>query len=224
MPLPKDNMLFGYAEKLTDEQREYVDAIWDYQFVACNAPAGSGKTMLAVMMAKVLQRDLIYVFSPVEEGRLGFLPGGLEEKTQPYLVPLYDALLEMGEDPKRVIESENNLENMKDGNTWVKPLSHVFVRGINIKSDDISQKLVIIDESQNFTTEELKKVLSRIHDNVKVVMIGHDKQCDLPNSRESGFVPYIEHFKDEEYFKLCNLSVNFRGRLSAHADKLGWVK
>src|SRR5690625_856321 len=124
MPLPKDNMLFGYANKLTEEQKDYVNSIYDYQFVACNAPAGSGKTMLAVMMAKVLKRDLIYVFSPVEEGRLGFLPGGLEEKTEPYLVPLYDALLEMGENPDKVIERVDNIENIKNGNTWVKAMSH----------------------------------------------------------------------------------------------------
>lgn len=222
MPLPKDNLLFGYADKLTDEQREYVDAIADYQFVACNAPAGSGKTMLAIMMAKVLQRDLIYVFSPVEEGRLGFLPGTLEDKTAPYLVPLYDALLEMGENPEKVIERSDNIDNIKNGNTWVKAMSHVFVRGINIKSDDASKKIVVIDESQNFTRGELKKVLSRVHDNVKVVMIGHDKQCDLPDIRKSGFIPYIEHFKDQDYFKLCQLTKNFRGNLSAHADTLSW--
>ncbi len=222
MPLPSDNMLYGYADKLTNEQKEYVDAIWDKQFVACNAPAGSGKTMLAVMMAHAMNRELIYVFSPVEEGRLGFLPGNLEEKTQPYLTPLYDALIEMNQNPEKVVESEENLDNMKAGNTWVKALSHVFVRGINIKSDKNSQKVVIIDESQNFTRGELKKVLSRIHDNVKVIMIGHDKQCDLEDSRKSGFIPYIEHYKNEDYFQLCELSVNFRGRLSAHADRLSW--
>lgn len=222
MPLHKNNLLFGYADKLTDEQREYVDAIADYQFVACNAPAGSGKTMLAVMMAKILKRDLIYVFSPVEEGRLGYLPGNLEEKTEPYLVPLYDALLEMGEDPSKVIERIDNIDNIKNGNTWVKAMPHVFVRGINIKSDEISQKMVIIDEAQNFTRGELKKVLSRIHDNVKVVMIGHDEQCDLSDVRKSGFMPYINHFKNEDYFKSCSLSVNFRGKLSSHADKLAW--
>lgn len=222
MPLPKDNLLFGYADKLTNEQKEYVDAIYDKQFVACCAPAGSGKTTLAVMMAKVLERDLIYVFSPVEEGRLGYLPGGLEEKTEPYLTPLYDALLEMGEDPSRVIESEDNIDNMKNGNTWVRALSHVFVRGINIKNDDYSKKMVVIDEGQNFTRGELKKVLSRIHNDVKVVMIGHDKQCDLEDRSKSGFVPYIEHFEGQDYFKSCELTKNFRGQLSQHADKMTW--
>lgn len=222
MPMPKDSMLFGYANKLTVEQQEYVDAIYDKQFVACNAIAGSGKTTLAVMMAKLLQRELYYIFSPVEEGRLGFLPGDLFEKTEPYLAPLKDALLEMNEDPSRVIERVDNIENMKNGNTWIKAMPHVFARGINIKSDEASQKMVIIDEAQNFTRGELKKVLSRIHDNVKVVMIGHDEQCDLEDPRKSGFVPYLNHFKDEEYFQLCHLTKNFRGNLSAHADTLTW--
>lgn len=222
MGLPKNNMLFGYAHKLTDEQKEYINAISNYQFVAVNAPAGSGKTMLAVMMAKIMGYDLIYVFSPVEEGRLGYLPGTLEDKIEPYLVPLYDALIEMGENPNQVIERPDNLENMKNGNTWVKAMSHVFVRGVNIKSTEESKKFLLIDEAQNFTRGELKKVLSRVHDNVKVVMIGHDKQCDLPDIRKSGFIPYIKHFESEDYFKYITLTHNFRGRLSSHADKLSW--
>lgn len=222
MPLPKDNLLFGYAHKLTDEQQNYVDAIYDKQFVACNAPAGTGKTTLAVMMAKILKRDLIYIFSPVEEGRLGFLPGRLDEKEAPYLTPLYDALLEMGENPAKVIDTPENIDNIKNGNAWVKAMSHVFARGINIKSEKHSEKLVVIDETQNFTRNEIKKILTRIHDNVKVVMIGHDKQCDLDDPRKSGFVPYINHFENEEYFKLCNLTVNFRGKLAAKADSLNW--
>lgn len=222
MPIPEDTMFFGLRDKLTDEQLEYVNAIYDYQFVACNAPAGTGKTTLAVMAAKLLERDLIYIFSPVEEGRLGFLPGKLAEKEAPYFTPLHDALIEMGENPYKVIENEDNIENIKAGNTWVKAMSHVFARGINIKNDEFSKKLVIIDESQNFQRNELKKVLTRIHDDVKVVMIGHDKQCDLNNPRKSGFVPYINHFEGQPYFKSLTLTHNFRGKLANHADQLTW--
>lgn len=222
MPLPKDHLLFGYADKLTDEQKDYVDAICDYQFVACNAPAGSGKTTLAVMMARVLERDLLYIFSPVEEGRLGFLPGNLEDKTEPYLTPLYDALLEMNENPLKVVEKTDNIDNVKNGNTWVRAMSHVHARGINIKSTPNKPLFVILDESQNFTRGEIKKTLSRIHDNVKVVMIGHGAQCDLKDPRKSGFIPYVNHFEGQEYFKRVSLSVNFRGQLSSHADSMTW--
>ena len=218
MPLPKDNLLFGFAPKLTDEQKEYVDSIFDNQLTIVNAKAGTGKTTLAVACAKVLQRDLIYIFSPVEEKSLGHTPGTIEEKESKYIVPLRDALLEIGEDPDRAIQSETNIENIKNGNAWVKPMSHVFARGINIKGN----KMVIIDEAQNFTRGELKKVLTRIHDDVKVVMIGHDGQCDLKNPEKSGFIPYLEHFRNEPYAKVCTLTKNFRGRLANHADELTW--
>jgi len=218
MPLPKNNLFFGFADKLTDEQKDYVNSMIDYQFTIVNAPSGSGKTTLAVACAKLLQMDLIYIFAPVEEKKLGYTPGSVEDKERKYIVPLMDALIEIGEYPERVIVSENNIENVKNGKAWVKPMSHVFARGINIKGN----KFVIIDEAQNFTRSDLKKILSRIHDDCKVVMIGHDGQCDLDNPSKSGFIPYLEHFKSEPYVKICKLSHNFRGRLATHADNLKW--
>lgn len=211
-------MLFGFADKLTIEQKEYVDSIFDKQLTIVNARSGTGKTTLAVACAKVLQRELIYIFSPVEEKKLGYTPGTVEDKESKYIVPLKDALLEIGEIPDRVIYAEDNVENIKNGNAWVKPMSHVFARGTNIKGN----KLVIIDETQNFTRGELKKILSRIHDSVKVVMIGHDGQCDLDSPSKSGFLPYLEHYKNEPYARVCELTINFRGRLATHADQLNW--
>lgn len=218
MPLPKDNLFFGYANKLTDEQKEYVDSIIDNQLTIVNAKAGTGKTTLAVMAARFLERELVYIFSPVEEKTLGYTPGSVEEKEAKYIVPLKDALLEINENPEKVLIYEDNIENVKNGNAWVQAMSHTFARGTNIKGN----KLVIIDESQNFTRGELKKVLTRIHDDVKVVMIGHDGQIDLKDSNKSGFIPYLEHFRNESYAKVCNLTVNFRGLLAQHADDLKW--
>lgn len=218
MPLPKGNLFFGYASKLTNEQKEYVDSIIDNQLTIVNAKAGTGKTTLAVMAASFLQRELVYIFSPVEEKTLGYTPGTVEEKEAKYIVPLKDALLEINEDPERVLVYEDNIDNVKNGNAWVQAMSHTFARGTNIKGD----KLVIIDETQNFTRGELKKVLTRIHSNVKVVMIGHDGQCDLKDSSKSGFIPYLNHFEGQEYAKVCNLTVNFRGALAQHADELKW--
>src|SRR5699024_9694094 len=77
-------------------------------------------------------------------------------------------------------------------------------------------------ETQNLTRGELKKVLTRISDDCTVIMIGHHGQIDLPKERSSGFVPYIEHFKDEDYCEVVTLTRNFRGRLAQHADKLKW--
>lgn len=218
MPLPKDNLFFGLAKKLTDEQREYADSIFDNQITFVNAMSGSGKTTIAVGCAKILKRDLIYIFSPTEERKLGYSTGSIEDKERKYITPLIDALLEINEMPDRAIISEDNIENVKNGNAWVKPMSHIFARGSNIKGN----KLVILDEAQNFTRGDLKKILTRIHDDVKVVVIGHSLQCDLDNPKKSGFEAYIEHFRNEEYAKICHLTKNFRGRLSTHADLLEW--
>ncbi|KAA9007373.1 PhoH family protein [Paenibacillus spiritus] len=218
MPLPKDNLLFGYASKLTDEQRKFVDSIFDNQVTIVNACAGSGKTTLAVACSKVMNRDLVYIFSPVEENVLGYTPGDVFEKEEKYTIPLKDALLEINEDPSRAIVSTDNFQNVKNGTAWVTPMSHTFARGTNIKGN----KFVIIDEAQNFTRSELKKVLTRIHDSVRVVIIGHDKQCDLENPLKSGFVPYINFLQDEDYVQVCELTHNFRGKLATKADQMSW--
>jgi len=215
MPMPKDTMLYGFASKLTNEQKEYVDSIFDNQLTIVNARSGTGKTTLAVGCAKIIGKPLLYIFSPVEEDALGYTPGSVEEKEAKYITPLKDALLEINEDPSRVIESEENIDNMKNGNTWVKAMSHVFARGINIKD-----KTVIIDEAQNFTKSELRKMLTRIHDSCRVIIIGHTGQIDLDDPRESGFAPYIEHFKKKDYCHVCELSWNWRGRLANDADDL----
>ncbi|WP_079709847.1 PhoH family protein [Paraliobacillus ryukyuensis] len=215
MPLPKDNMLFGYAEKLTGEQREYVNAIFDKQLTITNSKSGTGKTTLAVSCAKVIGKPLLYVFSPCEEDKLGYTPGDIEEKEEKYIQPLKDALIEIGEMPDKVIMSKENIDNVRQSNCWVEAKSHVFARGTNIKD-----RTVIIDEAQNFLKSDLKKLLTRIHDSCTVIMIGHTGQIDLPNPNLSGFSSYIEHYRKKDYCKLVNLSWNWRGRLANDADEL----
>lgn len=216
MPLPKDNLLFGFAPKLTNEQRHYVDSIFDNRLTIVNARSGSGKTTLAVACAKIIGNPLIYTFSPVEEGSLGFTPGTVEEKEAKYIQPLLDALSEIREDSRLALYREANPDFM-NASAWVTAKSHTFVRGTNIKDST-----VIIDEAQNLTRGELKKLLTRIHDSCTVIVIGHDKQIDLKKPESSGFVPYLEHFRDEPYANVCELNVNFRGELAQHADNLTW--
>lgn len=215
MGLPKDNMLFGFAPKLTDEQRVYVDSIFDNQLTMVNARSGTGKTTLAVACAKIIGKPLVYIFAPVEEGVMGFRPGTQAEKEREYLQPLKDALLEIGENPTQVMHDDDNIDAMKAGRVWVYPKSHIFARGTNIKDS-----VVIIAEAQNFTKGELRKVLTRIHDDCSVVIEGHAGQCDLANPETSGFVPYIAHFADKPYAQTCALNWNFRGRLANDADEL----
>lgn len=216
MPLPDGNMLFGFADKLTDEQRDYVDSIFDNQLTIVNAKAGTGKTTLAVACARLLDKPLIYTFSPVEERSMGFTPGSTEEKEAKYISPLIDALTEIREDPRFAIKSEKNPDIINEG-AWITAKSHVFMRGTNIKDSTL-----IIDEAQNMTRGDLKKVLTRVHSTTKVIMIGHVGQIDLPDPKKSGFAPYLEHFRNEPYAKVIELTVNFRGELAQKADELVW--
>jgi PhoH-like ATPase len=217
LPLPEHNLLFGFAPKLTDEQRLYVDSIFDNQLTIVNAKSGTGKTTLAVACAKLIGKPLVYVFAPVEEKKMGFRPGTQQEKEAEYLTPLKDALMEIGEVPDKVIYNPDNLDAMKAGHVWSYPMSHTFARGINLKD-----KTVILAESQNYTRGDLKKILTRIHDSCTVIIEGHTGQCDLPDESKSGFAPYIEHFREQPYVKVIELTKNFRGRLAQHADNLHW--
>lgn len=210
MPIPKDSLLFGFEEKLTDEQREYITSIFDNRLTITDSISGSGKTTLAVAVAKMMQQPLYYIFAPVQEGSLGFLPGDLEDKTAPYLQPLRDALEAINENPKQVIYKED----IPVTNCWVYPMPHTYLRGGNIM--DVT---VIIDEAQNFTRAELRKVLTRIHDSCTVILIGHNGQVDLPDPTASGFSYYIEVYKDKPYAHFVRLTKDFRGELARDADQ-----
>lgn len=217
MPLPRDNMFYGFADKLTHEQREYVDSIFDNQLTIVNAKSGTGKTTLAVACAALLGKPLIYTFAPVEEGKMGFRPGTQAEKESQYHQPLIDALLEIGENPQRAIHQPDDFDWQKSADAWITAKSHIFMRGTNIKDSTL-----IIEESQNMTRGDLKKVLTRVHETTTVIMIGHDQQCDLADASKSGFVPYLEHFRGKPYAKVVDLTINFRGQLAQDADALNW--
>lgn len=214
MPLPKDNMLFGFADKLTDEQQVYVDSIFDKQLTFVNARSGTGKTTLAVACAKIIGKPLLYVFSPVEEDKLGFTPGDVEQKESKYIQPLLDALKEIREDSRFALYREDNPDFIKK-QSWITAKSHVFARGTNIKNST-----VIIDEAQNFTVSDLRKLLTRIHDDCTVIVIGHTGQIDLKRKEQSGFAKYIEHLGGKPYANVCELNWNFRGRLANDADSI----
>jgi phosphate starvation-inducible protein PhoH len=208
-----DHMFFGL--QLDKQQKEFRDAIWskDYDIIFCDAKAGSGKSLLAVATAKLLvdygrYNKAYYIISPVMNGVNGYLPGGVVEKEQPYYAPLYDALVKVGDFADKTL-------SLKEG-FWITPCSHVYTRGINFENT-----VIIIDEAQNYYADELKKVLTRINSNCKVIVIGHHKQIDLYRNKEnSGFIRYLEHFKDTAKCKVCELTINYRGWLSQWADEL----
>lgn len=211
-----------YGLNLDEEQKVFVNAILnpDNLIVFANAKAGTGKTLMSVAVANILVQygaydGIVYIVSPVQEEKLGFLPGTPDEKVSIYTAPLYDALTKLGINPYTSVVQES-IENQKNGTGYIDCISHVYLRGCNLEN-----KVVIIEESQNMYVDELKKVLTRISDTSKTIVIGHSGQCDLYHHPEnSGFVKYIEHFKDEPYAQICNLTINHRGIVSTKADEL----
>ena len=214
-----EHPFFGIT--LDEEQRAFRDAIWskDKLIVFADAKAGSGKTTIAVMTAELLYRyhrydGIVYVTAPVQENKIGFLPGTAQEKLSVYNEPFLQAALKANIDINRSIGSD--IMNVKEDTAYIYCLSHTYFRGQNFEN-----KVVIIDEAQNYYGDELKKTLTRMHDSCKVIVIGHTGQCDLyHNPERSGFGPYIEHFYGEPYAEVCKLSTNYRGLISNHADSL----
>ncbi|MCI8734322.1 MAG: PhoH family protein [Clostridia bacterium] len=159
-------------------QKTYVDRIKKDSVTFGVGPAGTGKTYLAVCLAvqayKQKQAEKIILTRPaVEAGeKLGFLPGDLQTKVDPYLRPLYDALEEM-------LGTENYVKLMEKGTIEVAPLA--YMRGRTL-----SNAFIILDEAQNTTREQMKMFLTRLGDNSKMVVTGDITQIDLPDGKKSG--------------------------------------
>ena len=219
---PNDDLDIFYNLKLDDEQKAFVRAIMNPDNIAvfCNAVAGTGKTTLAMGCANLLYKDkrnnydaILYVVSPYGEKRQGFIPGTMTEKSAVYFEPAYQAMIDCNMNPFNDIMEGSLVDKPDKDDGFVKMLTHTFMRGTNLK-----KCVVIIDEAQNYTASELKKVFTRCHDEDKIIVIGHDGQIDI--SERSGFTKYIQHYDGEEYTENCKLSTNHRGRFSTHADKL----
>ncbi|HBU69446.1 MAG TPA: PhoH family protein [Elusimicrobia bacterium] len=182
----------------SEQQKKYVDFIPHYDLVIATGPAGTGKTFLAVACAlKALSEgrvSRIVLTRPVVEAgeKLGFLPGDLYEKINPYLKPLYDAFFAMlGTEKFRFMREEETIE--------IVPLA--YMRGRTI--DDA---FVILDEAQNSTEEQMKMFLTRIGQDSQIVITGDTSQIDLDDKRKSGLVAAEKILADVEGIKIVRFS------------------
>ncbi|WP_458863731.1 PhoH family protein [Acidaminobacterium chupaoyuni] len=179
-------------------QQEYLDTIEKQTITLGVGPAGTGKTYLAVAKAVVAFREkavnrIILTRPAVEAGeKLGFLPGDLQNKVDPYLRPLYDALFEM-------LGAETFQRYQEKGNIEVAPLA--YMRGRTL--DD---SFIILDEAQNTTPEQMKMFLTRMGFHSKVVITGDITQIDLPDGKLSGLKEAMRVLKDVEGIGICTLT------------------
>ena len=179
-------------------QKRYADCIKKDTIVFGVGPAGTGKTYLAVCLAvqayKSKQVEKIILTRPaVEAGeKLGFLPGDLQTKVDPYLHPLYDALQEM-------FGLETYAKLMEKGVIEVAPLA--YMRGRTL-----SNAFIILDEAQNTTVEQMKMFLTRMGDGSKLVITGDVTQIDLPEGKKSGLTHAVHVLRDIEGIAICHLT------------------
>lgn len=182
----------------TFRQQQYVKALRTSDLTFCTGPAGTGKTFLAAMVAvKALMNEeferLVLTRPAVEAGeRLGFLPGDLQQKVNPYLRPLYDALHELL-DPERIPHL------MERGVIEVAPLA--YMRGRTL-----SNAFVILDEAQNTTPAQMKMVLTRLGFNSRMVVTGDVTQTDLPQYQQSGLSMATKILAKVEGITFCELT------------------
>ena len=216
-----------YGLDLDEEQTAFRDASYssDFDAVICEANSGSGKTTIAlataIMMVEYgMYSGIIYqAAAGVYEQRQGLLPGTLQQKSMPLFGPLYQAVERLGYDPMRLIASDDNMTAIKEGSTMITAQSDSYIRGTSMGEHD-RRVIVILDEAQNYTLSAMRTAVTRVNEGSKLIVLGQQKQCDLKYTQDSGFPRLIEVFRTAPWCKVCTLSHNYRGKISALGDTL----
>lgn len=210
-----------YGIELDEEQKIMANTIWNpnIDIVFVNAKAGCGKTVVATGVANLLVQyglfdNIVYIMSPYGERKQGWLPGTITEKSSVYFEAFYQALISCNINPHTAI-NDDSMVNQKNGTGYITCITDTFLRGSNLDN-----AVIILDEAQNYTVSQLKKTLTRVGKKAKVIVIGHDLQCDLEKPEQSGFLKYIEHFKEKERAAVCTLTTNHRSWISQWADEV----
>jgi phosphate starvation-inducible PhoH-like protein len=186
-----------FVRPRTDGQARYVRGMNDNDLTFCIGPAGTGKTFLAVGMAVSLLRQgqvkkIVLVRPAVEAGeRLGFLPGDIVAKVNPYLRPLFDALNDMMEPDQVKRYMENDIIE-------IVPLAYMRGRTLN-------QAVIILDEGQNTTVAQMKMFLTRMGNSSKIIVTGDVTQVDLPRQTRSGLIDAVHRLRDLERIAIIYL-------------------
>ena len=184
----------------TEKQKTYINNLAKNNIIFSLGPAGTGKTYLAVAVAvsKLMSgevKKIILSRPAVEAGEnLGFLPGDLKEKIDPYLIPLYDSLYEL-------VGYEKMQKKIEDGTVEIAPLA--FMRGRTLKDS-----FVILDEAQNATDTQIKMFLTRLGKNTTMVVNGDPSQIDLPGTKSSGLLKSINILDDIDEIKITRFDTS----------------
>ena len=184
----------------TEKQKTYINNLVKNNIIFSLGPAGTGKTYLAVAVAvsKLMSgevKKIILSRPAVEAGEnLGFLPGDLKEKIDPYLIPLYDSLYEL-------VGYEKMQKKIEDGTVEIAPLA--FMRGRTLKDS-----FVILDEAQNATDTQIKMFLTRLGKNTTMVVNGDPSQIDLPGTKSSGLLKSINILDDIDEIKITRFDTS----------------